>query len=542
MSLGSGVSSANAPLVLGSVTPRLWTPPLITGPPGPCGCGCALTPDTSEGFDWVTFARDSMNREPYPWQRWTAIHGGELLPDGRPRFRYVWVIVARQNGKTEVPVMLSGYWMFIAGVPLILGTSTKLDYAKESWKKLITLIDKSKDPGVAKMLPPRRWYREANGEQECWCYRDDDHVDLSRYKIAASNEEGGRSLTVHRGICDEIRQHHDYSAMSAIEFAMQAVPDAQLWALSNAGDDRSIVLNEARAEAMQFIATGQGDWRTGWFEYSSPPDARADDQYALAQANPQFNRTIDGDDLVRAGAKAMRAGGEKLAKFRTEAMCITVDKLTPAISPEPWQVCCVPGSLAALRDRVALVFDVALDGRHATLSAAATLPGGELTRVEPVAAWSEDDPQRPMSGLIAQLKALITKIRPKAFGWLPGGPAAMYAAEFKPAPVTPGGINHPPKWLPRGTKIQEIRAELPDVCMGFEEQVRTLKILHSGDPLQNAHVLGAERLSWGDRWVFARRGGHCDAAYSAAGAVHLARTLPPPVGKPRLTVVVDDDE
>src|SRR5678815_4377733 len=97
---GYGVSAnvANAP-VLGSVTPRLWTPPLVTGPPGPCGCGCALTPDTSEGFDWVEFARDSMNREPYLWQRWLAIHGGELLDDGRPRYRYVFVIVARQNGK-----------------------------------------------------------------------------------------------------------------------------------------------------------------------------------------------------------------------------------------------------------------------------------------------------------------------------------------------------------------------------------------------------------------------------------------------------------
>jgi hypothetical protein len=37
--------------------------------------------------------------------------------------------------------------------------------------------------------------------------------------------------------------------------------------------------------------------------------------------------------------------------------------------------------------------------------------------------------------------------------------------------------------------------------------------------------------------VFSRKGeGHVDAAYAAAGAVHLARTLPAPVGKPRLVV------
>jgi hypothetical protein len=78
--------------------------------------------------------------------------------------------------------------------------------------------------------------------------------------------------------------------------------------------------------------------------------------------------------------------------------------------------------------------------------------------------------------------------------------------------------------------------------MGFDEQVNALKILHSDDPLLNAHVLGAERLEWGDRWVFSRRAGHCDAAYATAGAVYLARMLPPPVGKPRLIVVGDDDE
>lgn len=535
------MSSAHAiaeapPVILGSVTPRIFTPPLVTGPPGPCGCGCALSPDTSEGFDWVEFARDSMRREPYDWQRFLAIHGGELLPDGRPRFRYVWVLVARQNGKTEVPVMLSGYWMFVAGLPMILGTSTKLDYAKESWRKLVALIAKSKDPGVQKLLPVRKWTRETNGELEAWCYRteDCDPFDLARYKIAASNEEGGRSLTVHRGICDEARQHHDYSAWAAIDDAMTAVPDAQLWALSNAGDQRSVVLNDARRDALEFIRTGEGDFRTGWFEWSSPTGSRADDPVALAQANPQFNRTIDGANMVAQGAKAMRIGGDKLRVFQTEAMCMNVENSDPAYPEDKWEDCHVPGDLETLRDRTVLVFDVSLDGQHATLVAAATGPD-KRTRVEPIAAWTEGDRDCPMSAMVAQLKEHVQRIRPRAFGWLPGGPAAAYAAEFKPKD------GKHPEWLPPGTKFEALRAELPDLCMGFEQQIKTLMILHSDDPLLNAHVLGAERLEWGDRWVITRKAGHVDAAYAAAGAVHLARMLPAPVGKPRLIVVSDED-
>jgi hypothetical protein len=85
--------------------------------------------------------------------------------------------------------------------------------------------------------------------------------------------------------------------------------------------------------------------------------------------------------------------------------------------------------------------------------------------------------------------------------------------------------------------VEEIRGELAAVCMGLAEQVTAGKIAHSDDPLLNDHIGGAERLYRGDTWVFSRKGdGHCDAAYAAAGAVHLARTLPAPVGKPRLVV------
>lgn len=90
---------SSAPVLLGSTTPRLWTPPLVTGPPGPCGCGCALTPSTSAGFSAVEFGEDVIGMRLIPWQRWLLVHAHELRWDGRFRFRTVLVLVARQNGK-----------------------------------------------------------------------------------------------------------------------------------------------------------------------------------------------------------------------------------------------------------------------------------------------------------------------------------------------------------------------------------------------------------------------------------------------------------
>src|ERR1700742_2146374 len=79
------------PVPLGSITPRLWTRPLRR-----------LTPQTSYGFRVIWFAAVVLGQPLDPWQQWLVIHLGELLPDGRPRFRRVLVLVARQNGKTHL--------------------------------------------------------------------------------------------------------------------------------------------------------------------------------------------------------------------------------------------------------------------------------------------------------------------------------------------------------------------------------------------------------------------------------------------------------
>jgi hypothetical protein len=498
--------------VRGSTEPRLWTPPLVTGPAGPCGCGCALTPETSFGFDVVVFAAEVLRHPLDPWQRWLAIHGCELLPDGRPRFRKVLVLAARQNGKTELPVVLTLYWQFVVGVPMILGTSTKLDYAKESWTKATRLAGLA--PALEPLRGPGRWKREANGEQESWT------VEGARYKIAASNPEGGRSLTVHRLILDELRQHHDYSAWDAAVYAMQAVSDAQAWAMTNAGDDRSVVLNDTRGAALAYIETGVGDYRLGLFEWSALEDADPCDVDALAQANPNLGRRIDPEVLLGDARTAVAKGGEALAGFKTEAMCIRVRLLTPAVDAGAWRACHVEGNLSAVRRRVALCLDVAPDGQHATLAASAVLPDGRA-RVEVVAAWTDTDKLR------RDLPGHVRRVRPQALGWFPSGPAAQLAADMADRKG----------WPPAGVVVEALQGEAAAVCMGLEEQVRSRRVVHADDPLLNAHVTGAERLRRGDAWVFSRKGeGHCDAAYAAAGAVHLARTLPAPVGKPRLIV------
>lgn len=513
-------------MLLGSTLPRLWTRPLVTGPAGPCGCGCALTEETSYGFDVVWFAAEVLGAPLDPWERWAAIHGGELLPDGRPRFRKLLIIVARQQGKTHLVKVLTLYWQFVEGWPMILGTSTNLGYAKEVWSSCCDLAE-----AVPALADEIALIRKAAGE-ECLTT-----TSKSRYRIAASNRKGGRSLTVFRLVLDELREHADWSAWGAAYNAMNAVREAQAVAITNMGDDTSVVLNSLRNDAVKFIDTGVGDERLGLLEWSCEEHDDPEDPHALAKSCPNLGRRTDLADLLADARRAKENGGEELATFKTEIMCIRVPMMDPAISADRWAACLDVGDMSALRRRIALCLDVSLDGQHATLMAAAVVPadppqpplvwGPDRVRVEVVAAWSGP---KCTAELRRDLPGLVRKIRPRVVGWFPSGPAASVAAALADRRKTRGA------WPPPGVKVEEIRADQVAVCMGFAEQVNSAEIAQSGDPLLDAHVLGAEKLMRGQaQWVFTRGGeAHVDGAYAAAGAVHLARLLPAP---PSLKVV-----
>jgi hypothetical protein len=265
--------------------------------------------------------------------------------------------------------------------------------------------------------------------------------------------------------------------------------------------------------------------------------------HALAMTNPNLNRSYpggrrkDGEALLATARRAVEKGGEALTMFKTESMCIQVKGLNPAIDPGAWARCLEPGDLAKVRRRVALCLDVAPDGEHVTLVAAAVLADGRV-RVEVVAAWDTPAEAR------AQLAGHVETIKPAVFGWFPDGPAAAMAADL--ADRRKQGRR---AWPPPGVKVEAIRAEVAACCMGFAEQVSARGIVQSGDPLLDAQVWAAEKLKRGGTWVFVRSSGktgekddaaHVDALYAASGAAHLARTLPAPVGKPRLRVVDDD--
>jgi phage terminase large subunit-like protein len=389
----------------------------------------------------IDFARDVLSHPLDEWQQEAVIRAGELMPDGSVRFTIVLILVSRQNGKTELLVVLALFWLFVDAIAMVLGTSTKLDYARESWRKAVQLARSI--PALRSEIPAKGGVRKANGEQELVRAPsgDVDDLDACRYKIAASNEEGGRSLSIGRLILDELRQHHTYDAWDAMEATTSAVDDSQIYCLSNMGSDRSIVLNDKRKDAIDAIESGDTDTDICLLEWSAPEDADPEDLGALAQANPNLGYRKNARRLLANARRAKRAGGDALTGFRTEHMCVRVPVMNPAFTG--WARLVEVGTLDVARGRLAACIDLSPDATHGTLAAAAVLDDGRV-RVETVAEWTGPtaaaDMERDLPGWVRLVRASWVGSRP---GPRPPSPPSWPTARKRACAPGPRGGHRP---------------------------------------------------------------------------------------------------
>jgi len=473
--------------IYGFEKPRLWTPPLRP-----------LTRRTSLGYEIADFAAE-IGSPFLPWQRWTAIHAMELLPGGLPRFRTILILVARQNGKSNLKRTISLWQLYKRGARLIIGIAQDVDLAREQMDLCVETIEDC--PALEAEL---RGVRRVNGSENFRLKGG------GRYKIKAANRRAGRGLAgVTEVNIDELREQTDWRAWGAVSKTTMAVANAQIWAMSNAGDDSSVVLNQLRDAALSgrdpsiFLA-----------EYSAPDNCELDDPKAWRQANPALGHLIT-EQAIRSAM-----GTDPPAVFRTEVLCQRVDQLDGAIDLAAWNDCeDRAGTMDGLRNRIAAVFDVAEDGQHASLLAAAKLDDGRV-RIEVVKAWGSTDEAR------TELEDLLARVKPAAFGWYSAGPGAALAPLLRRLALKynkrPGKRDwkHPETGEITGGTVAE-------ACQGLASLTLGRRIVHPADPLLNAHIGGATKLNAADGWRFTRRGGgHADAAYAAAGAVHIALTMP----------------
>lgn len=378
-----------------------------------------------------------------PWQRWLLIHALELLPDGNFRFRNVVVLVARQNGKSTLSLVMALWFMYVYGFELVIGTAQDLDLAEEIWESAVELAQDN--PELAAEIS--RVVR-VNGKKAL------ELTGGQRYKVKAANRRAGRGLSGDLILLDELREHQTWEAWSAITKTTMARAVAMIWSMSNAGDATSVVLRHLRK--MGHIALGDPDGiaedpgvekppadididadiddddfideedtepdSLGIFEWSAPPGSDLWDRDAWAQANPAMNHTLPERNIV----DACRTDPEWV--FRVEVMCQWTDgSLEGPFPPGSWEAGTDVESEIPEGNRVVYGIDTSADRTHTHIGVAGYrddgVPHGEIVATRAGTDWpftwfeeraSEDNPMTvvlqakgaPVSSLADDLRAI----------------------------------------------------------------------------------------------------------------------------------------
>lgn len=332
-----------------------------------------------------------LGLELIPWQRWLLIHALELRADGRYRFRTILILVARQNGKTSLVEIKNLWKMYVEGVSLVINVAQDLDVAEESWDNAVAIVE-----GIPELNAEKEIVRETNGKKTLKLSNG------SRWKPKAAGRRPGRGLSGDDVNLDELREHQKWDAWAAVSKTTNARPNPQIWAFSNAGDDKSIVLNTLRDAALKAIEDpfdaeleelyGQAADSFGLFEWSAPDDVKCTcmekapgrphdaqcrlwDRKAWAQANPSMGHF---EAMEEAIAAALLTDPEEI--FRTEVLCQRVPALTPPMIPlVSWINCADPES--RIVGDVVLTWEVAWNREGGAILAAGFRPDG-LPHVE----------------------------------------------------------------------------------------------------------------------------------------------------------------
>jgi phage terminase large subunit-like protein len=484
----------------GSTEPRIYTPPLRP-----------LTPETSLGFEVVDFAREVLGVTLYPWQEWLLIHALELREDGRYRFRRIIVLVARQNGKTTLALVLTAWWLFVDSarrpdqVPpvkfKIVGTAQNLDIARGPWAELKTWCDPKPDTAeqaelaIPSLQNATAAVSDTNGK-EAITARSRAH-----YEIRAAKNARGKPAA--RVLMDELREQKDWVAWNAVSQTTKSFWNGQLWGFSNAGAADAAVLIRQRNAGLKVVKlwedyveaglmeaeefANKHDVTVGLFEWSAPQDCEMDEVDGILAANPSI-----GYGAITVADCISDIEGMEEAGYRTEVLCqwVTADVETHIDSGD-WALRGDPESQLADDTRMVVGIDTSGDRQMSYVAVAGWRDDG-LIHADLVA-------QRPgMLWVVEYVDALcekqgITEIALQTRG----APAAEFAAQLEKLGYTIVRIE--------GSALGAVAGQMKD-------HVRDKRIVHRAEEPVRLAVAGAVVRKLGEVKVWDRFSSPVDIA------------------------------
>jgi len=336
MTLASAQNRRNPPegrVVKGSPIPRI-APPL---------------PARSRVKEFVA-AADDIDMTLLPWQQRAGRYMYATGPDGRWLYPEVAIVVARQNGKTE---------LLLPHIMCRLAMGRRIIHAAQT-RELPRLLFNRLVPLVQQTFPIVR-IRKGAGQETI-----EIPTTGAFYKIMAATGGAPRGTTADDLIADEVRELDEVFMGAALPTTI-ASRDPQTIYLSNAGEDGSTALNNIRLRA-------DTDAALAYLEWSAAPDRAADDPIGWAEANPALGHVLRAETIERQFNSYRLAGN--LARFETEHLCRWVSTMRERLVDEHSWVLCHADTVVPPAPCLAVSMDP--QGRRASVAVAGQRPDGSV--------------------------------------------------------------------------------------------------------------------------------------------------------------------
>jgi hypothetical protein len=334
-----------------------------------------------------------------PWQSLAGKYLTALGGDGW-MFREVAIVVARQNGKTEllVPRIL----MDLRVGKRVLHTAQNRTLPRQVFMRVAWQLDRKEV----------NYIRFANGQEEI------SMTNGGSYRIVAP-QRGARGLSCDTLIFDELREFEDYDIIGAATPTLTASSDPQTIYLSNAGSDASVVLNDLKRRGEE-----GGTEEFAYLEWSVSPERSIEDRAGWAEANPALGYFLKMDTLETAFKT------KPLTTFETEHGCRWVASMQPRlVSDNAWLACRTTIEVDPIRP--AIGFNMDPSGRRASAVMAWQMTDGRIACVELL-----DVPGDPIDvkALGSDLQALTLKhgVKRAAFASWTDKDLARYVTKAEP--------------------------------------------------------------------------------------------------------------
>jgi phage terminase large subunit-like protein len=285
----------------------------------------------SWGPDVELFARRVLNIRLDRWQRKAMNRALLYRADGTLCHRVYLISAARQQGKSAMVRALIGWALTARDMP--------------DWQRILGLAHdraQARIPYEAVMadLGPlaARYGRAERGGLSITRYlgiRSRMHGRYREYHTGSREAaDSVRSQTNDLGVFDEVRTQRDWRTWAALEPTTTARPDPLIWAISTAGDDRSVLLRSWWERGLRIIDGAEPMTDFGMTWYAAPENAAPDSRHAIVAANPAV---AEGRIPLRAIMTAVgTSGGADTAMFRNERLNLWVDAVDEWLPPGVW--------------------------------------------------------------------------------------------------------------------------------------------------------------------------------------------------------------